>query len=50
MAKLSFSLRKEITLILVIKGVLIFMLWFFFFQHPLADHLNVQDVASHIVS
>lgn len=50
MAKHKSLLRKEISLILVIKLILIFMLWILFFQHPIEEKLTNQDIAEHIVT
>lgn len=43
-------LRKEITLLLLIKLILLFILWKTCFAHPIEEHLTNQDVATHILT
>jgi len=49
MMKNPFSLRKDISLALILKLILIFLLWALFFQHPVEEHLSDRDIMGHIV-
>ncbi len=44
------KLGKEISLAIVMKLILIFLLWAVCFSHPLTSHLSAADVARHFAS
>lgn len=44
-------LWKDITKVLIIKGILFFILWLVFFSHPASDHINNNKVfVDHLLS
>jgi hypothetical protein len=49
MKKFSFSLRKEIFLVLLVKLGLILILWGLCFQHPIEENLTDQAIAKHVL-
>ena len=46
----AISLRKEIVLVLVIKLLLIWGIWFLFFSHPVDERLSSDQFAKAIFS
>ena len=42
--------RKEITLIICVKLIALFLLWGFFFSHPVSRKLNKAVLVEHFVS
>ena len=47
----KYVLWKDITLILIIKGILFFILWFIFFSHPNSQHINTnQAYVNHLLN
>ena len=43
------SLRREITIVLVIKTILLFALWYLFFSHPDDRALNAGQVSQALI-
>lgn len=43
------ALMGEILLILLIKGIFLGMLWWFFFSHPMDEALQPNDVSTHLM-
>ncbi len=43
-------LKKEITIILIIKLMLLTLLWYVCFSHPVAPQLNIQALGQHLLS
>ena len=43
------KLAKEITLTLILKIILIFSIWYFFFSHPVDDSLTDEKVRRQIL-
>lgn len=43
------SLRKEITIILIIKLMLLTLLWYVCFSHPTAKQLDTQALGQHLI-
>jgi len=44
-------LWKDITLVLIIKGLLFFVLWLVFFSHPNSQHINTnQAYVNHLLA
>jgi len=44
-------LWKDITIVLIIKGILFVLLWTIFFSHPAAEHINTnQAYVDHLLS
>lgn len=44
----KYSLRIEITLMLVVKLALLYLLWFFCFSHPIDKSLKSHHISEHI--
>jgi hypothetical protein len=45
----SKSLRYEITAALMLKGLLLFLLWFLFFSHPVKGELTDAKMRNHFL-
>ncbi len=43
-------LKKEITIILIIKMMLLTVLWYVCFSHPVAPQINSQVLSQHLLS
>ena len=41
--------KIEISLVILVKALFLYALWFFFFSHGLQDHLNDALMAKHLV-
>ena len=44
------SLAREITIVLAIKFLALYVIWSVWFAHPEASHLNVQQVGAALYS
>lgn len=44
----TYSLRKEIALVIIIKLILIFIIWFTCFSNPISDRLTTESMQKHI--
>lgn len=44
------SLSREILLVMLIKLILLFLLWFYCFSHPIAKHLSATDINDHLLN
>ncbi|MDF1796053.1 MAG: hypothetical protein P1U63_05905 [Coxiellaceae bacterium] len=42
------ALRKEITLAIIVKMILIFLIWYFCFSNPVSKHLTDAKTVAHI--
>ena len=42
------QLTKEVSLVLITKLILIFLLWAFFFSNPLSKHINDARFTDHL--
>lgn len=40
----KFALTKELIIILIVKGILLTLLWWFCFSHPVAEKINNNTV------
>jgi hypothetical protein len=45
----GFTLAVEITATLIVKLLFIWALWFFFFSHPLDEHLDDKGVSAALI-
>ncbi len=43
------QLRIEIALVIAIKLILLTLLWYICFSHPIADKLNANAVSDHLL-
>ena len=43
-------LTKEVSIVLILKLIFIFLLWTLFFSHPLAKHINDSKFAEHLLN
>ncbi|MDF1653809.1 MAG: hypothetical protein P1U34_01755 [Coxiellaceae bacterium] len=44
------ALRKEITLAIIVKMILIFLIWYFCFSNPVSKHLTDAKFAAHMTA
>ncbi len=44
------TFQKEMIVVLALKCVALFLLWFFFFSHPIAEKLDAKKIAEHFHS
>lgn len=44
----TFTLHKEITIVVIVKLIAIFILWYFCFSHPVKDHLTTRVMQQHM--
>ncbi|MDF1759660.1 MAG: hypothetical protein P1U40_03895 [Coxiellaceae bacterium] len=44
------ALRKEITLAIIVKMILIFLIWYFCFSNPVSKHLTEAKFLAHVTA